>query len=68
MIDMSFQLDSANKYEAVVFAIVSGLGVSIVGYSSQFVIPGSMIMPVCVILLLTFKVETPTSMWYVTPD
>ncbi|KAE8360400.1 MFS transporter [Aspergillus caelatus] len=48
----------------VIFAIVSGLGVSLVGYYSPFMIAGSIIMAVGAGLFLTFKVETPTSMWF----
>ncbi|KAE8421401.1 MFS transporter [Aspergillus pseudocaelatus] len=48
----------------VIFAIVSGLGVSLVGYYSPFMIAGSIMMAVGAGLFLTFKVETPTSMWF----
>ncbi|KAE8140854.1 putative efflux pump antibiotic resistance protein [Aspergillus pseudotamarii] len=48
----------------VIFAIVSGLGVSIMGYYSPFMIAGSMIMAIGAGLFLTFKVNIPTSMWF----
>lgn len=53
---------------AVVFAIASGLGVSVVGYYSPFMIAGSMIMAVGAGLFILFKVVTPMSMWYVIAD
>lgn len=54
--------------KAVIFAIASGVGVSVVGYYSPFMIAGSMIMAVGAGLFLLFKVDTPTSMWYVYAD
>ncbi|OQE40846.1 hypothetical protein PENCOP_c005G03415 [Penicillium coprophilum] len=48
----------------VVFAIASGLGVSVLGYYTPFMITGSIIMAVGAGLFLKFKVETPMSMWF----
>ncbi|RJE18500.1 MFS toxin efflux pump [Aspergillus sclerotialis] len=47
----------------VVFAIVSGLGITAVGYYTPFMIVGSMVMAIGAGLLLLFKVDTPLSMW-----
>ena len=54
--------------KTVIFAIASGLGVSVVGYYSPFMVAGSIIMAVGAGLFLLFKIDTPTSMWYVTAD
>ncbi|KAE8407334.1 putative efflux pump antibiotic resistance protein [Aspergillus pseudonomiae] len=48
----------------VIFAIASGLGVSVVGYYSPFMVAGSIIMAVGAGLFLLFKIDTPTSMWF----
>ncbi|CAG8384761.1 unnamed protein product [Penicillium salamii] len=53
----------ATVLSVVVFAIGSGLSVTLVGYYTPFMIAGSMVMAVGAGLLLLFKVDTPLSMW-----
>ena len=50
----------------MVFAIACGIGVTVVGYYTPFMIAGSMIMAIGAGLLLLFRVDTPLSKWYVT--
>ncbi|KAI9040793.1 MDR family MFS transporter [Aspergillus affinis] len=47
----------------VVFAIASGLSVTVVGYYTPFMIAGSMVMAIGAGLLLLFGVDIPLSMW-----
>ena len=49
----------------MVFAIASGLSVTVVGYYTPFMIAGSMVMAIGAGLFLLFKVDIPLSMWYV---
>ncbi|KAJ5358290.1 efflux pump antibiotic resistance protein [Penicillium brevicompactum] len=53
----------ATVLSVVVFAIAGGVGVTLVGYYTPFMIVGSMVMAVGAGLLLLFKVDTPSSMW-----
>ncbi|CAG8038715.1 unnamed protein product [Penicillium salamii] len=53
----------ATVLSVVVFAIGSGLSVTLVGYYTPFMIAGSMVMAVGAGLLLLLKVDTPLSMW-----
>ncbi|OQE01714.1 hypothetical protein PENVUL_c041G08133 [Penicillium vulpinum] len=48
---------------AMVFAIASGLSVTVVGYYTPFMIVGSMVMAIGAGLLLLFRVDIPLSMW-----
>lgn len=54
--------------DQVVFAIAGGVGVTLVGYYTPFMIVGSTVMAVGAGLLLLFKVDTPSSMWYAECD
>ncbi|KAK9852144.1 MFS transporter [Penicillium brevicompactum] len=53
----------ATVLSVVVFAIAGGVGVTLVGYYTPFMIVGLMVMAVGAGLLLLFKVDTPSSMW-----
>lgn len=50
---------------AVVFAIASGLGVTVIGYYTPFMILGSTVMAIGAGLFLLFRVDSSISMWYV---
>lgn len=49
----------------MVFAIAAGLGVTVVGYYTPFMIAGSIIMAIGAGLLLLFRVQTSLAMWCV---
>ncbi|OAA77138.1 Major facilitator superfamily domain, general substrate transporter [Akanthomyces lecanii RCEF 1005] len=47
----------------VVFAIAGGIGVTIVGYYTPFMVIGAIVMAIGAGLLLLFRVNIPISMW-----
>ncbi len=49
----------------VVFAIAGGIGVTIVGYYTPFMIVGAIVMSIGAGIFLLFLVNIPVSMWYV---
>ncbi|KAB8069154.1 MFS transporter [Aspergillus leporis] len=69
----AIKADSANQsgihnlptvLSVVIFAIASGLGVTVLGYYTPFMIAGSLVMAVGAGLFLLFKVDIPLAMWF----